>query len=430
MKRVILTVFSLPFTKTAKDTYWLFGSNIATSFLAFLYTILLVRTLSPSQFGIFSAVIAFTLLISGIGDLGIGSGLSRFLPPLYSQRKMKQANSLIKTSFIFQASVSLFLFLLIMTFSPFLAGIILKDEKYWHLFIISGFGVIGIIYLALVTFSLSAQKKFPDVAVINTVSTLIKLVLMLILYFFFKLTITLALVAFMVSFFITWLLVPLFLPYKFIFAKASWKSLKKLLSYSIYLGVSKLFASTSSRLDALMLIPLSSSYEAGIYSAAFKIASFYVLLASSFSMVIAPRLSSFANISESVIYLKKVTLAVLGILATMVVMYLMAPFLVVFILGTNYSASVAVFQALLLPMALFTLTIPSVNFLLYSLTKPQVSTFNTFIAIWIIFFSNLFLIPKFGRFGPIISLSLAYSFTLVSSCLFALYFYKKEKNDK
>ena len=176
-----------------------------------------------------------------------------------------------------------------------------------------------------------------------------------------------------------------------------------------------------------MLIPLSSSFEAGIYSAANKIIYTYVVLSGSFSMVIAPRLSSFKDLSQSIAYLKKIILVVVFILISMAVMYLIAPFFVVFVLGRNYYQSVVVFRALLLPMAFFVSTIPTVNFLLYVLKKPVVSALNTFIQLPIIFFGNLYFIPVFGRLGPVFSLTIAYCVTFFSSVIFTFYFLNKVK---
>lgn len=365
----------------------------------------------------------------GIGDLGIGSGLSRFLPEFYAKGQENHAMSFLKTAFFFQLKIVTFLSLGIIILSKPFSLIILKNEALSPLFIMSAFGVVGIIVLAFITFSLSAQKKFDKVAIINTFSTLIKFILILWLFSISQLNLFTATTVFLLSFFIALIFSLRYISVKFLKVKERKGNLKKLLSYSLYLGVSRLFSATSSKLDSLMLIPLSSSHEAGIYSGAFKIATVYIMLAGSFSMVIAPRLSSFGKLSEAVYYFKKVILVVMGILATIIFMYFIAPWFIVFVLGSQYVESVPVFRFLLLPMALFTATIPSVNFLLYFLSKPQVSTFNTFVSLLIIIFGNLVFIPAFGRFGPAITLTLAYSFTLISSCSFAIYFYRRRKYD-
>src|SRR3989344_3556634 len=327
---------------TAKDTYLIFSSNIFSSFLAFLYTIFLVRIFSPENLGIFSSITAFILLTSDVLDMGITTSLSRFYPEIKKKEGQIYAQFFINNTFIFKITITLLFSLIVVVIAPY--------------------------------FSFLLSLKFIRLKIIGM--------------------------------------------------KFSYKLLKKLMSYSVFIAVARIFSAVSSRFDALMLIPLSSSYEAGIYSAAYKIIFTYILLSGSFSMVIAPRLSSFSTVKQSLPYLKKVILAVIIILLTMVFMYIVAPVFVPFILGDNYYQSIPVFRALLLPAALFVSTIPSVNFLLYVAKKPQISAFNTIVSLLIIFFGNLYFIPHYGRLGPVFTLTLAYGFTVISSSLFTFYYLK------
>ena len=429
MRRLFVKSWRLIFSQTAKDTYWVFAANIFTSFLAFIYTIFLARAFTPADFGIFSAVLAFTLLVADVADLGFATALSRFLPPFYAQSQENRANAFIKTSFLFQLKVAVLLLILTIIASPFLSQLLLNRANFSSYFFLSAVGIFGIIVFTFSVNVLSAQKKFKPVAVLNSLTTIAKAVPIIILFAAGKLTVFTTILVFMLSTYAAYIFSLRFLSFKFITAGQEPGTLKKLFSYSLYVAAARLFSAIGSRLDALMLIPLASSYEAGIYSAAYKIVFIYILFSSSFSMVIAPRLSSFAKIEEAITYLAKVIFAVIGILGTMIVMYFLAPWFVVFVLGKTYVESVLVFQALLLPMAFFAMTIPAVNFLLYTLKKPQVSTFNTFIQLFIILIANTVFIPKYGRFGPIITLSIVYGFTFVSATFFSIYFFKTKKHE-
>lgn len=428
IKKLLLKEFPLISSQTAKDTYWVFGANIFTAFLAFVYTIFLARIFGPAEFGIVSAVYAFMLLVSDISDLGIGSSLSRFLPPLFAQNNEERTYSFIKTAFIFQAKIALFVLIVVGVLSSFLSNTLLKSTAYSSLFIIAAFGILGTIAMVFTTYTLSAYRKFKKVAFVNSFSTIIKVLFIIFFYKLGYLNIFWTIMIFAISSYLAYFFSLFFLPLKFLQQKEEKGNLNKLLSYSIFLGFSKLFSAIGGRLDVLMLIPLSSSFEAGIYSAAFKIVYLYILLAGSFSMVIAPRLSSFPSAAFAVNYLRKIILVVLMILASMLVMYLIAPWFVPLILTQRYVLSIAVFRTLLIPMAFFTMTIPPVNFLLYTLKKPQISTFNTFIQLLIILIGNSVFIPSFGRFGPVITLTLAYAFTFMSATSFAVYFYRRKQN--
>ena len=417
-------LLSLLFTATAKDTYLIFSSNIFSSFLAFLYTIFLARVFSPEKLGIFTSVTAFVLLSSDVLDMGISTSLSRFYPEL--QRKVGQRDSLkfVFNTFKFKITVSIVAILIIMLLSTFFSKTFLNTIEYGNLFVIAGIGTLA---ASLTSFSLaylSAQKRFIPVSIISGFSTLVKLFLLASLYYLGLFSVTLVVLSFAVAPFFAFLLSLKFIKLPMAIFPIDFKLVKKLMSYSAFIGLSRIFSAISSRFDALMLIPLSSAFEAGIYSAAYKIAFTYILLSGSFSMVIAPRLSSFAGKKEALIYTKKIVLGVLLILLSVILMFFIAPVFVPFVLGNNYIESVAVFRALLFPVAIFVATIPSVNFLLYVVKKPEVSAFNTFIQIFIIFFANYYFIPLYGRFGPVYTLSLAYGYNLLSSLLFSFYYYK------
>lgn len=93
---------------------------------------------------------------------------------------------------------------------------------------------------------------------------------------------------------------------------------------------------------------------------------------------------------------------ILGILAWIV---FARPFILI-LFGAKYLPSVGVLQALLLAVIPFVLTIPSVTAIIYAIKKPKfVGSFAIF-QVSLVFISNYFLIPKFGVFGPTITLGI------------------------
>lgn len=411
-------------SKTARDTYWVFGSNFFTSFLAFLYTLFLARILSPEGWGIFSAVIGYMLLVSDVGDLGIGSSLSSFLPPLFNEHKISTADSFTKTAFYFQAVILLLLSIPTILFARPLAELILKQGNLSNLMVLAAFGIISSMLLTFITSLLTAEKKFSRLAIVMAISTVVKLLLVIIFFSLHRLDLKLAVTIFAAAPLMSLAYYLINHPPHFLSATFSINNLRKLLSFSIFLGLARIFSAVSGRLDALMIIPLSSSFTAGIYQGAFKFASLYILLAGSFSQVIAPRLASIGR-TDVLSYLKKIIGVVVGLWITMIITYFIAPILVVFTLGEQYRLSVPVFQQLLLPMALFIGTIPSVNYLIYALKKPFVSTINTLVQLVIVFTGNLYFIPKYGSLGPVRTLTVAYALTLLIATYFAIYYHRK-----
>src|SRR5437870_431184 len=104
MKKYITHARSLAFSKTARHTYVVFLGNGLSAVLAFVFTVSITRYLNLADFGYFSAVLSFILLITDISDLGISSSLSRFLPTMESTPT--KLFSFLKSAFVVQISIA------------------------------------------------------------------------------------------------------------------------------------------------------------------------------------------------------------------------------------------------------------------------------------------------------------------------------------
>lgn len=425
--RILLRKLSLTRLEgTAKDTAIIFTTYLTTSILAFFYTVILARAFSPGNLGVFSAVSAFILLTADVLDLGISASLTRFYPEIRHKEGEGKAAFFLGNTFKFQLLITIFLVLLIIPLGPFLSRFMFHSTSFSNLFIFAAIGILATVMLAYSSASLSAQKKFSKVSLIIITSTLFKLGLMLILFIADKFSLANVTASFALAPLIAFSFSLKFINLSYFKKKFNFHLIRKLLSYSAFIAAARVLSAISSRFDALMLIPLSSAYDAGIYSAAYKIVFTYILFAGSFSTVISPRLSAFRTVKESFPYLKKVIIVVLLMHFSMIIMYFLAPAIVPFILGSKYLPSISVFRGLLLPAALFVATIPTVNFLLFVVKKPQVSAFNTLVQFLVIILGNFYFIPKFGSFGPIYTLTISYGFTLISTIYFSWYFIKHE----
>jgi len=81
-------------SKTAKDTAILFFANILSAFLGFLFTVVVARTLSIEDFGIFSAANNLIMMLISFSDLGLSTGLvyyvSKHLAKEEKEKMLKQ----------------------------------------------------------------------------------------------------------------------------------------------------------------------------------------------------------------------------------------------------------------------------------------------------------------------------------------------------
>ena len=99
MKAKIRLLGNLLVSETARNTYAVFIGNAVSAVLAFIFTVTLVRRLTLSDFGYFSALLSFMLLLTELSDIGIGQSLSSFLP-------RKEAKALAKLCLMLSKSRS------------------------------------------------------------------------------------------------------------------------------------------------------------------------------------------------------------------------------------------------------------------------------------------------------------------------------------
>ena len=390
---------SLLFSQTSRDTLVSFTGLGTIAAVGMIFSIITARGLGPAAFGLFSALTALVTLLSSLGDLGISSALVNFLPKVTDRRSV-----LISVTFWFQIAVTLVLTLALMA-----AGL-------FHNFIIPGstpqhFITIGVLtgLYVLQGFALgifNAEKKFLRASILQGSDSIIKLIIVAGLFFSRNLNIELAILANVFSTLIS-------LIYGFwgefrnirpIFPRAQ---LAEIFQFSKWIALSRTFGVMVSRVDVILLNLLAGSFQAGIYSAASRIALVFALLVSSIGAVTAPRFSAFIRKEDIRRYLKKVALMVGGISLIMLSTVVLADPLVRLIFGEEYLAAIPVFRAMTLAMIPFLLSVITSQPLIYSFNQPKFFSRVTIIQVVTIISLDLIFIPRYQALGPTISLGIA-----------------------
>src|SRR3989344_4690142 len=230
---------------------------------------------------------------------------------------------------------------------------------------ITGFMVFILVLFGFMTFALSAYKKFREVSVVNIFYSFIRLFFIAFAVIFFKLSLFTALILYALAFTLGWVYSLIFVKTDFLFEKNSPAHLKKLLHFSWFLALQKMFISISSRLDLLMLVPLVGAVEASIYGIASRFSLVYPLIISSLGQVFAPKFAEFAKGRDAVVFFKK-TGFVIGMLLLSEVLFFIFASPLIRLLVPKYSEAVPVFQALLIAMTGFIIATPFVSFLIYT----------------------------------------------------------------
>ena len=146
------------------------GGNLAVALGGTLFTIVVARSLSPINFGIFSAIFALATLFSSLADLGISSALINFLPKVKGDR-----STIISVTFWMQLGIALLLSSLSLGFLP-IRQDTLPGAQSLHIIYLSLF-IIPLVFESFALAILKAEKRFFFVSLIMTLDSWMKLIL-------------------------------------------------------------------------------------------------------------------------------------------------------------------------------------------------------------------------------------------------------------
>ena len=418
MKQHIDRIRGWATSATAKDTYILFAGNVISAFFAFLFTLFVSRSLSVSEFGIFSAAANLIVIISSLSDLGISSGIVNFVAKSLAQGRKETSEKYIKAAFLLKFVITFILVVLVGVFAPFVSKFLLATGEVNIAYWVAGISI-GIFLWGFFPNILQAQKRFLASVIVDLSLVIPRAILGFALLLMGVLTLDNALLTFFVSFVFVVIVGFKLVGVSFLKTRPEKKIYMDVLKFSGWLGVNRFISGISGRLDIQMLAVLVGATSTGLYSIPARLASFVVVLVSSFSAVLAPRLAAFDDREKEKTYIAKAVLASLAVVVGIVLWIIIAKPFILILFGEKYLGAVPIFQALTASMIPFVFTIPSVTAIIYSMKKPIYIGVFSFFQLAAIFVLNLVFIPKYGVFGPTLTFAItnsilaAYSWIIV-----------------
>lgn len=367
--------------------------------LGALFYILLARFLGPSDFGIFAVSITTLTLIADIVDFGTNTGLVRFVSVYFLNNK-EQALKFLKLSLEVKLVIWFFVFGLGFLLAPFISNNIFgKPELLIPLRLIMS-GVGGALLFSFATSALQALQRFFAWAFINVITNALRLFAILVLIFYQNLNLLSGLLSYIALPFFGFSFALMLLPTKAIVnVRGEFGVAKTLFSYNIWVAAFTMIAALSSRLDTFLNARLLSAYEVGIYGAANQLAQVVPQLVGALGVVAAPKFASFQNVKQMVAYFKKFQLMVLALAVLGTIAIPISFYIIPFIYGQEYTATVLPFIILLLAMLVFLISVPLHNSIIFYFGKPQVFVWVSVGHLLIIGFLGFILISKFGVIG-------------------------------
>lgn len=404
-------------SQTSKDSSVLISGNVISVALNFLITLILARSLSVEELGLFFTGLAFLQIVVDVADLGTNSAILNFLPG----KKGKEIKEVISGSWQIKILVALALGLVIFLFASTISSLIFQNNQMTNLIKSSSIGVFGLLFIFWGQAIFQSNKRFISSAVLNTSINISRLGVVLVLLLFGGFNLYDTFFSFQVVLLI--IVFYLFIRIRPFFVDPA-HSLK-LLRFGLPIGASFAVAAIYTKFDQIFVLRIAGDEEAGIFGLASKLAAFYIFAAAAFSSAIIPRFSTL-DTSNFKVYFKKTVLATL--LLSMIVIMTMLPlsFLIPTLFGDNFTSAIEIFQILSVGIVFFTLSVPLSNALVYKYKKTFFPLLMSILLAFVLLVLLNLLIPIYAGIGAAYAVLSMYIIQFVVSLIYFSLLYRKK----
>lgn len=407
-------------TDTFKQSSITTIGTVLNGVLGALFYIIVARILGPNDFGLLTISIVTLTLVSDIADIGTNTGLVRFVSSNLVSDKDK-AMRFLKLSLEIKIIVWSLVFLTIFLLAPFLAQEIFHKVELILPLRLVAFGVGGALLFSFATSSVQAFQKYFLWSGINVLTNLLRLILIFILGYSFRLSLENSLLVYIILPFFGFFIALLILPAKKIFfAKGEWSLSKQLFTYNIPTAIFTVIAAFSARLDTYLSASLLSAKEVGIYGAANQLAQVMPQLVSAIGLVAAPKFASFKSDTQMLIYFKKLQQLVAGICLLGILSMPLVVYLIPLIFGASYEQAVTPFIFIFLAMLVFLFSVPVHISVIFYYGKPGVFIPVAIGHLFIIGLLGYLLISNFGLIGASVTVLIGTVFNFVYPLIWLL----------
>lgn len=407
---MLKSIFS---TATFKQSQITITGTILNGFLGALFYIALARFLGPSEFGILTIAFTTLVLLADIADIGVNTGLVRFVSSNFEHNREK-ALKFLKLSLEVKLIVWLLVFMAIFLLSPYISSLIFHKAELSMPLKIVGIGVGGALLFTFATSALQAQQKYFSWSVVNIATNGLRLLIVLILGYYLTLNSLNSLLVYVILPFFGFFMTLFILPVREIFdVKGEFSQLSDLLKYTTPVAIFSIVAAFSSRLDTFLNASLLSAKEVGIYGAANQLVQIMPQLISALGLVSSPKFASFTNNPAMLRYFKKFQLFVFGLCLLGLLAIPISVYLIPLLFGSSYEGAIIPFVFLFLGNLIFLFSIPVHHSIIFYFGRPDVFIWVSFGHLILIASLGYLMITNFGITGAAVTVLLGMIFNFL-----------------
>lgn len=397
LRKKILSNFKTP---TVKSIFLVYGANIINTLLGGCFIVLVIRCLSPYEYGIYTTFSATVAFITGLVGSGFNISLVRFAAEAVENNKQEEAKAIFFSSLMFQGVLLLFFIIIGLFYADPMSKSLFNRPEISKYITLAALGVGGPVLIKFTASVYQTYECFGKFSLINNLKNIALLIGSLTLLRIGKFDLTTLIIIIIV--------VPAgigsYLVHPYVRVTSLTSRVKRIfIEYAksnCWLMLYFLFLSLLSRLDVFMLTRMRTIEEVAAYGVAFKYYSLLLLLLGSVHTVFLPKLSKRGS---DITYLRKfigkwMKKSSAIVIPLILLLIILAKPLMIFLNGEQYATSILPFQIFCIGAIISLIFSPLVN-ILVSMSKYRLLSSLGFLALLFNFSGNLYFIPLYGLIG-------------------------------
>ena len=377
--------------------------NVFSAGLGFFSLLLISRTLSVGEFGLFNIAISIMIILQPLASLGMNTTTIRFVSAHLGRGNTDNARQILQTTLLTIFSFSFVIMLFIILTADFISEKVLHQPDQTALIRTASWGImtIALFYYSKAVFC--AFQRFRGLVSLQVFLDILKLVVIAALIYFSRLSASTAVVVFVLVPIVGFMIGLNHFRDFFIVGKLRiFHWIGRLLSYGIWIFISSICEATFLYVGVPLLGAMKGNEAAGIFGLALNLAYVFPLLIMALSSVLLPEVSRFKESKQFENYLRGSVKILLSSGILVIPAVLLSSRIIPFLFGIRYVEAVPVFNIFLISFLAFA-ALKILTQALYALDKPRFVAGVDMTRLAIMITGSLFLISPIGVFAPAIS---------------------------
>jgi len=383
----------------------------ANTFFIAAFAVILVRIMSPAQYGVLSVLLSIAYVFSNVLDLGVTATIYSYLPAML-EKDEKNSYQFIKSTFVYQSCLSLIVVLALYLTFPLLDKAFFKTNAPYSWLFVTATSIIFFVWSNYISNILFVAKKFFKVNFYSLISSVLKAVVIIALAYLKLINAGTVIFVFgIIGPLIYFILILIGKKERLLLMMNSPISRKELrIKFTFTYFIASQFYNLGTRMDLFLLsFFYPGSAEVGYFGLAQKVVLTVMGTVTSITQVLSPGFSNIKTKKEVIHRLKTSFTYMLLPIAILVLLFLTPDIIFQLVFTKRFLPTAGIARAMSLPTILYVYNIIPFLFLLYTVKKPVYILINNIIYFLVYTASCYFLIPIYKGFGPAYAILIAFS---------------------